>query len=479
MAAVANLKSSQLDVQPGQVTTTELTIINNGTIVEQFTILLLGDVAAWGSVEPPVVSLFPQGQQTVKIRFSPPRHHLTPSGPIDFGVKVIPSNEPEESIVEEGVVTVGSFTDVGAELVPRVSTGRLVGKQRLAVDSRGNVPVPVELAAFDAAEGMKFNIRPKRVVAAPGEARFARIRVRPRQRFFRGPPQQKPYKVQVAPEGEKPLVLDGSLTQKSVLPKWLLPLIALAALLVLLWFLVLRPIVKSTAVTANAAALAAQAADNKRLSAQLAATQATVAALSGAKPAAAAAATTSPPTTAAKAGSPAAASTSSTATSTTVAGSSSTAGGTTTTTAPKGVTPTTEPPPVVGPNDGRIALEGVVSGATGTNAISPLGKGATLAITDLVVQEESPGQPGTLFVQRLNASTGKATTLLQFPLPMVNQEDEQLHFNTPMLFTAGQALQVQLACNSDGGACSAGVYYIGPLTQPGGAPTTVPTVGTG
>jgi hypothetical protein len=475
MAAVANLKSSQLDVQPGQVTTTELTIINNGTIVEQFTILLLGDVAAWGSVEPPVVSLFPQGQQTVKIRFSPPRHHLTPSGPIDFGVKVIPSNEPEESVVEEGVVTVGTFNDVGAELIPRVSTGRLVGKQKLAVDSRGNVPVPVDLTAFDAAEGMKFNIRPKRVVAAPGEARFARIRVRPRQRFFRGPPQQKPYKVQVAPEGEKPLILDGSLTQKSVLPKWLLPLIALAALLVLLWFLVLRPIVKSTAVTANAAALAAQAAENKRLSAQLAATQATVAALSGAKPAASS--PTSPPTTAAGKPAPAAASSSSTATTTTTAaGSSTTAGGTTTTTAPKGVTPTTQPPPVVGPNDGRLRVEGVVPGATGTQAISALGKGATLSITDLVAQEESPGQPGTLFIQRLDSATGKATTLLQFPLPFSTEEDEQLHFNTPMLFTAGQALQIQLFCNSDGGTCSAGVYYIGPLSQPGGGPTTVPNI---
>ena len=212
------------------------------------------------------------------LRFSPPRLPTTPSGEVPFAVKVIPSIEPEESVTEEGVITVGSFNDVAAELVPRVTTGRITGRQKLAVDSRGNVPLPVEVTALDAADALKFKMRPRRLTASPGEARFIRVRVKPRQRFWKGPQQQKPYKVQVAPEHEDPLVLDGTLTQKAVLPKWVYTAALIAAALALLWFFVLKPVVHSTAVNANKQALAVQAAQTKALQSQLAATQSTVAA---------------------------------------------------------------------------------------------------------------------------------------------------------------------------------------------------------
>ena len=255
-----------------------MSLRNSGTIVEQFTVLTLGEAMEWTAAEPPVVSLFPGAQETVTLRFSPPRLPTTPSGEVPFAVKVIPSNEPEESVTEEGVIVVGSFNDVGAELVPRVTTGRITGRQRLAVDSRGNVPLPVEVSAIDAADALKFRIRPRQLTTAPGEARFVRLGVKPRQRFWKGPQQQKPYKVQVAAENEKPLVLDGALTQKAVLPKWVYTAALIAAALVLLWFFVLKPAVHSTAVNANKAALAAQAAQTKALQSQLAATQSTVAA---------------------------------------------------------------------------------------------------------------------------------------------------------------------------------------------------------
>ncbi len=275
---VALIGAENLFVTPGESATCQLSIANASTIVEQFTLLALGEGMEWVVPEPPVVSLFPGAQQTVTLRFSPPRLPTTPSGEVPFAVKVIPSIEPEESMTEEGVITVGSFNDVAAELVPRVTTGRVTGRQRLAVDSRGNVPVPVEVTALDAADALKFKMRPQRLTAAPGEARFVKVAVKPRQRFWKGPPQQKPYKVQVAAEHEDPLVLDGALTQKAVLPKWAYYAALIAAALLLLWFFVLKPVVHSTAVNANKQALAVQAARTKALQNQLAATQSTVAA---------------------------------------------------------------------------------------------------------------------------------------------------------------------------------------------------------
>ena len=140
MPAVVSLQTDNLAVEPGQTTTGELSLANTGTIVEQFTIMILGDVASWTESDPPVVSLFPGAQQTVTLRFSPPRAHTTPSGVIPFAVKVIPSNEPEESVTEEGTITVGSFTDIGAELVPARRNGADPGPSEAGRGQPGQRP---------------------------------------------------------------------------------------------------------------------------------------------------------------------------------------------------------------------------------------------------------------------------------------------------------------------------------------------------
>ncbi|MDQ6783007.1 MAG: hypothetical protein M3063_06120 [Actinomycetota bacterium] len=466
MAAVVALKvDNNLTVEPGQTATGELSLANTGTIVEQFTILVLGEAAEWTQVEPPVVSLFPQAQQVVTLRFSPPRVHTTPNGYVEFAVKVIPSNEPEESVVEEGAINVGTFHDVTAELVPRVATGRFTGKQRLAVDSRGNVPVPVAITAIDGAEALKFRVRPSKITTAPGEARFSRVSIRPRQRFWKGSPQQKPYQVQVAAGEDKPVVLDGALTQKAVLPKWLLPLLLLAALLLLLWFFVLRPIVKSTAVNANAAALAAQAAQTRSLSGQLAATKSSLAALSGAKPGAPVPAPGAPAQGA-----------STTATATTEKATTSTA--TTKPGTPAPGAPAPGPPPAPGPggptsfsgpNDGRIEV--VAAPGQQKSMSSPVvGPGSTLTVTDVVLENVGSGA-GQVRVQR-TLGVNKSQDLLVENLGRVGAGLE-FRFNTPMQFTPGEAMTLLLACSGQEGACEAGVYYTGPFTQP--IPTTTTT----
>jgi hypothetical protein len=454
MPAVVNLQADNLIVEPGQTTTAEISLANNGTIVEQFTILILGDVAPWTSSDPPVVSLFPGGQQTVTLRFSPPRAHTTPSGEIPFAVKVIPSTEPEESVTEEGVITVGSFNDVGAELVPRVTTGRITGRQKLAVDSRGNTPLPVAISAVDAADALKFQIRPSVLTTAPGEARFVRVRVKPRQRFWKGPQQQKPYKVQVTPENEKPLVLDGALTQKAVLPKWVYALAGVAAALVLIWFLVLKPIVHNDAVNANKSALAAQAAQTKALKSQLSATQSSVAANSAANAANAAA-------VAKLSGKKVPTTTTSTTTTTTTVPKKVTKAATTTTV-------TTQPPPVTGPNDGRIEVV-AAPGTTGSNAIT-LAPHSTLQITDIVIQNVS-GEAGRARVQRLVAGAGQTPQdLLVENLGTLT--DQEYTFNTPVVFTSGQKLILSVDCQANQPACDVGIYYTGPLTQPAADTTT-------
>ena len=435
MTAVLSIQEADaLRVEPGQSVSCKLSLANTGSIVEQFTIMILGETAEWTRSDPPVISLFPGAQQTTTLTFSPPRLHTTPAGEIPFAVKVIPSNEPEESVTEEGTITVGSFSDVGAELLPRVATGRMAARQKLAVDSRGNVPVPVAVSAVDAADAVKFRIRPSALTTAPGEARFIKIRVKPKQRFWKGPPQQKPYKVQVAPEGEKPLVLDGGLSQRAVLPKWVYALVGIAAMLVLLWFLLVRPIVRSTAINSTKPELASQAAATKNLSSKLSATQSSVAA----NAAAVAALSGQPvPTT------------------------------TTTTTTVPAAPPTTVPPPVTGPYDGHLEVI-AAPGSTAMSSTGLIAKSTTLDVSDLILQNVS-GSAGTARVERV-LSTGAVQDLLEVNLgTLTNQE---FTFTSPMQFTHDEQLRLRVDCQGNQTACDVGMYYSGTQTQPQSSTTT-------
>jgi hypothetical protein len=450
MSVLVALEGTEgLRVEPGRVVSCQMTVSNTSSIVEQFSILFLGDVSGWASAEPPVVSLFPGAQQTVTLTFAPPRDYTTPAGEVPFGVKVIPSIEPDESVTEEGVITVGSFVDIGAELLPRMPTARVLGRQRLAVDSRGNIPVPVAVSAVDASDALRFGFRPSRVTTAPGGAHFVRILIRPRQRFWKGGPQPKPYQVHVEAEGQPPLVLEGALHQKAVLPKGAMLLAALAAVLLLLWFFVVKPAVHNTAVNANKAALAAQQAQTNQLAHQVASAQQQAQAASAA--AAAAAAGKPVPTT-------------TTTTSTTIAA-------TTTTTTVKVIsasgTTTTLPPPVTLPTDGRLEVV-AAPGSTATSATAPIGSGTTLTVTNVVIQNIS-GSSGTARIERV--TPGKPTEdLLVENLSTLT--DQEYTFNPAMYFYHDEQLQLRVDCSGNQTACDVGIYYTGPVTEPQSATTT-------
>ena len=65
-------------------------------------------------------------------------------------------------------------------------------------------------------------------------AGFAKVKVSPQKRFWRGQPKTRPFQLFVTPEGGPPITLDGTMLQESVLPPWFLKaLLALIGLLIL------------------------------------------------------------------------------------------------------------------------------------------------------------------------------------------------------------------------------------------------------
>lgn len=251
MGVTASLSSTALRVPPGGEALLEVTIRNGGSVVDQFAFQVLGEAAAWSTVEPPSVSLFPGDDGRAFVRFAPPRRAGLPAGPVPFAVKVTSREDPDGSVVEEGTVEVEPFADSLAELVPRTARGRRSAVYDLAVDNRGNHPLNATLEPVEPDGLLSFRFDPPALLVEPGTASFSRVRVAARRRFLRGPAQTRVFQVRVDAGGPAPMVADGAFLQEAVVPAWV-PRAIVAALLgalalLILWLTVLRPAVRSQA----------------------------------------------------------------------------------------------------------------------------------------------------------------------------------------------------------------------------------------
>lgn len=251
MTTVAYLESSLVEVVPGEEAVCLLGIRNTAPIVESYTLEILGEVAQWSVVEPAEVSIYPDTEVSVAIRFQPPRSAYPIAGDISYGVRVTPTERPEDQIVPEAVVRVLPFQDTTAEIVPRTSSGRWWARHDVAIDNRGNVPVEVAVSGTDPDGRLVITPKPNALAIGPGNAAFTKVTARSRKLRWRGQPITQPFQVLVAPKDAPPVPLDAATLQNPVVPRGTARLLALLLVLALvgagLWFGLLQPVVKSAA----------------------------------------------------------------------------------------------------------------------------------------------------------------------------------------------------------------------------------------
>lgn len=463
MGSSASLDRPELAVEPGQQVSAQLRVRNSGSVVDQFTFEGLGAAAAWIEAEPEVLSLFPGAEGTVTVFFRPPRSPHVAPGPTPFGIKVVSSEDPMGSTVEEGVITVGRFADRSVEIYPLTARGHRRGRFELAVDNRGNAPIEIEVSGSDPENACRYEFASPAFVVEPGTAHFTKFDVIPHDRFWKGPPKTHQFQVLVSerarqselpapaaqlagppgvpppppptpaagtpvvPSTPAPQAVNGTLLQEAMLPPWLIKaVIALIVLILLLWILwitLFKPTVESAAQDAVEAPLASL---NDKVDQLTTTTAAGSGGPSGA--------TT---TTAAGSGGP------SGATTTTAAGSGS---GTTTTTTPGATTTITVPADgfatVFGnPADFQLGVGSLVP-AGSTQDFNNLFSN-TFAITDVVLQNPN-GDTGIVQIKR------DATILLQSALE--NFRDLDLPRVSPLMFTPGQTLTMTITCTTPGPA---------------------------
>ena len=233
MAGVV-LSPSVVSVVPGSDAACTVTIRNSSAVVESYVVTVLGDAAAWATVTPATVSLFPGTDGTAEVRFRPPRASSPRAGSVDFAVRVA-ATQADDSIVEEGTVEIQPFVELTAHITPRTSEAKRKAKHVVAIDNRGNAPVTVAVAAIDPDEALAFEASPASVTIEPGESEASSIAVAARSGFARGPAQHRPFQATVTPPAgspQLPIALDANFVQKAGMPSFVPVVIAAAVILI-------------------------------------------------------------------------------------------------------------------------------------------------------------------------------------------------------------------------------------------------------
>jgi hypothetical protein len=227
MAGSVVVEQASVAVVPGATATATIRVRNTGSVVDSFALTVLGQPAAWTTVVPAALSLFPGADGTIELHFAPPRAADVGAGPVPFGVRVVGSEDPDNPVVEEGELTLLPFVEVAAKLTPRTSETKRKSRHEIVIDNKGNDAVGVHLSVSDPDEQLAFELAESRVTVEAGQSRHVPVKVMARKGFARGGDKHRPFQAKVQADGQSfPITLDGNLIQKAGLPRFIFPLVA-------------------------------------------------------------------------------------------------------------------------------------------------------------------------------------------------------------------------------------------------------------
>jgi hypothetical protein len=443
MGATTSMASRQLSVTPGESIEAKVLVRNNGTLVDQYSLDIVGEAREWVEVVPRVMNLMPGQDGEATVRFAPPRDSSVLAGTTPFGVRVLSREEPGGSSVEEGEVDVAPFTDLQVELSPKSSKCRGKAAHQVVVDNAGNHPIVVELVTDDPEEQLRLTLDHTSLMVAPGTSAFLRLRAKPYDRFLRGAERRHPFQVTAMATDVPPITANGTVVQQQLLPKWLLPAVAavaaVAVALTVLWFTLVKPTVQTAAREAGKSA-AQEVQKDLADKADLAERKAVAAEERAANAEKSAAAAKQ------------------------AAGTGGGGGGA------RGATTTKEGVDI---SSGSAVDFRITTGSKATGDVTdfdtfavPAGvvpANKTLVITDIILQNPQ-GDAGKLRILRGN------DVLLEIGL--ANYRDMDYHFLEPWTFAPKAPLKVQVSCQAPGapapadGRCTPAVSFSGRLSGP-------------
>ena len=222
------MEETQLAVTPGQRTVGTLVLLNQGSIVDHFRVVVEGIPADWVDL-PPVVQLMPGQQQTVTLTLHPPRTPASQAGRYGISIRVFSRDMPSQSVEVNAALTVAPFQQFSSSMQPqKVKVG---SPTRVTVQNDSNFPDTYSITGSDRANELAFEPPQAQIRVPQGQTGSADLVARPVKRRLIGGAKTHSFAVQVAPSQGDAQQHGGEMVSNAIIPTWVMT-VAMALLLV-------------------------------------------------------------------------------------------------------------------------------------------------------------------------------------------------------------------------------------------------------
>jgi hypothetical protein len=251
VAVQAWFGEDEVELPPGTTVSLSLSVENVGDRTETYTVIPAGLTAAWTTVTRPNITLFGGSRDVVEVVVRPPALHTTTAGPTAVAVRIIPLEEPDDTVVAEATVIVRSFDDRRIGVLQPAQRARRRAHFEFMVENHGNNLASCRLHLIDPTNRVDGTFDPPAVGVAPGSASLVRLHLKARRSGFRRAERQLDFDIEATQPDHDPAVGHAALIQPGTVPAsavWRLAgVAALVGLVVAAWLGVVRPEIRDAA----------------------------------------------------------------------------------------------------------------------------------------------------------------------------------------------------------------------------------------
>ncbi|MCB0010504.1 MAG: FHA domain-containing protein [Anaerolineales bacterium] len=234
--AYVELSQSQIQVGPGERTSTQMVISNQGKVVEHYKVVVNGVPASWVTLPPRGLELLPRQEGSLNLDFHPPRSSRTSAG--SHPITILVMNQAGQVVAETSTnIEVRAFDQLSLDLRPDPFQSRMGGSMTLTVENMGNARTDYRVDALEASDSLEIYVDPPNGTLAPQQKRQNIIHLRPRRRIWVGQPRRLPINVSVSSNLASAEAMP-TYTQLATIPRWL-PIVMALACCVILPFLII------------------------------------------------------------------------------------------------------------------------------------------------------------------------------------------------------------------------------------------------
>lgn len=184
---IVRVEEPRLSAPPGGTARTTVTIRNVGSVVETYSVSVIGDAAAWIAVATQEVSLFPGDEMPVTLTLRPPRQSSVPAGDYTVGVVGRSVIDPTVLTVAEFIVTVLPFYAFMANPIRPSMEMRRSAVTYLKVENTGNAPLRLQFDATDPEGYLRTTIGERFLNPLPSDIHWVELRFRGKLLWFGSP----------------------------------------------------------------------------------------------------------------------------------------------------------------------------------------------------------------------------------------------------------------------------------------------------